>query len=363
MMVHKILTAKTQSRKEGILNRGITTLLLASLLFLLWSCKGGEKIPDVSNIKIELQSQRLDKDLAALDTNKLPQGLQSLKAKYPDFLDFYLDTLMGFGIMGNYADSSKAIQLGLKGFLSQRDYRGVFDTVAVHFPDTKKEEAALINGFQFMKYYYPDYKVPRIIYVVSGLANWGAFTVGSNTLGIGLDMFLGPAYPFYKSVDLPDYMGKHFTPNYIPVAAFSAIYQDQHPFYAENRSLLDMMVQKGKQQYFVWKMLPYTPDSIRLAYTQKQMDWCQNNEAEVYNFFIKENLFYSKDWERVLRYVNEGPNSTGMPGQSPGNIGSWLGLQIVKAYMKQHPEMTLQQLLALNIEPQQFLEQSRYKPK
>jgi hypothetical protein len=362
-MIDKVLTAKSQNHKEGVLNKYKLALGLTILPFLLWSCGGSEKIPDVKNIKIELQSQRLDKDLAALDTNKLPQELLTLKAKYPDFLDFYLDTLMGFGIMGNYADTSKAIQLGLRGFLSQKDYRGVFDTVAVHFPDTKDEETALIDGFRFMKYYYPGYKVPKIIYVVSGLANWGAFTIGSNTLGIGLDMFLGPSYPFYKSVDLPDYMGKHFTPNYIPVAAFSAIYQDEHPFYAENRSLLDMIIQKGKQQYFVSKILPYTPDSVRFAYTQKQIEWCQNNEAEVYNFFIRENLFYSKDWERVLRYVNEGPNSTGMPGQSPGNIGSWLGMQIVKAYMKQHPETSLQQLLSLNIEPQLFLEQSKYKPK
>ena len=362
-MAYKVLTAKAQRRKEN--HKGIAALLLASLLFsfLLWSCNGGEKVPDVKNTSIDLQSQRLDRDLVELDTNKLPQGLQTLKAKYPDFLDFYLDTLMGFGIMGNYADSSKAIQLGLRGFLGQKDYRGVFDTVAVHFPDTKKEEEALKDGFRFMKYYYPNYKVPKIIYIVSGLANWAAFTVGSNTLGIGLDMFLGPTYPFYKSVELPDYMGKHFTPAYIPVAAFSAIYQDAHPFSQENKSLLDMMIQKGKQQYFVWKMLPYIQDSVRLAYTQKQMDWCNNNEAEVYNFFIRENLFYSKDWERVLRYVNEGPYSTGMPSQSPGNIGSWLGLQMVRAYMKQHPEMTLQQLLAQNIEPQLFLEQSKYKPR
>lgn len=362
---------KRKARKGSAVRKGDTCFLFNNVSYvmavaticMLFSCNGGEKIPDVKGIKVELETQRLDKDLAALDTNKVAEGLQTLKAKYPDFLDFYLDTLMGFGIRGNYADTSQAIQLGLRGFLTQRDYRGVFDSVAKHFPDTKKEEEELANGFQFMKYYYPNYKVPKVVYVVSGLANWGAFTIGGTTLGIGLDMFLGASYPFYKSVDLPDYMGKHFSPEYIPVAAFGAIYEDAHPFVAENRNMLDMMIQRGKEQYFVSKMLPHTPDSLRLAYTQKQMDWCQKNETEVYNFFIRENLFYSKDWQRVLRYVNEGPNSTGMPPQSPGNIGSWLGLQIVRAYMKQHPDMTLPQLLALHIEPQVFLEGSKYKPK
>ena len=349
--------------RGGVGVRRLFIGLVILLPFLLGSCGGGEKIPDVSNIQVEIQSRRLDRDLAALDTNKLVEGLRTLKGKYPDFLDFYLDTLMGFGVKGNYADTSQAIQLGLRGFLTQKDYKGVFDTVAKHFPDTKKEEAALVKGFQFMKYYYPDYRVPKVVYLVTGLANWGAFTFGSGTVGIGLDMFLGANYPFYKSVDLPDYMGRHFSPAYMPVAVFSAIYQDRYPFVMESRNLLDMIIQKGKEQYFVSKMLPYAPDSVRLAYTQKQIDWCKHNEAEVYNFFIRENLFYSKDWQRILRYVNEGPNSTGMPPQSPGNIGSWLGLQIVRSYMQKHPEMTLPQLLSQHEEPQVFLEESKYKPR
>ena len=142
--------------RGGVGVRRLFIGLVILLPFLLGSCGGGEKIPDVSNIQVEIQSRRLDRDLAALDTNKLVEGLRTLKGKYPDFLDFYLDTLMGFGVKGNYADTSQAIQLGLRGFLTQKDYKGVFDTVAKHFPDTKKEEAALVKGFQFMKYYYPD---------------------------------------------------------------------------------------------------------------------------------------------------------------------------------------------------------------
>jgi len=38
-----------------------------------------------------------------------------------------------------------------------------------------------------------------------------------------------------------------------------------------------------------------------------------------------------------------------------------MGWQIVKVYMKKHPEMTLKQLLALD-NAQEVLEQSGYKP-
>lgn len=337
--------------------------LLALPVLFLFSCNSGEKIPDVSAIKVDLQTQRFDRDLAALDTNQLPAGVVQLRQKYPDFLDFYLDTLMGFNIHGNYSDTAKGMIFGLRGFLTHKDYRGVFDTVAVHYPDTKTVDAALTSGFRFMKYYYPNYQVPRIIYLVSGLNNWGAFTDGDNIIGVGLDMFLGGSYPFYAAVGLPDYLTEHLTPQYIPVAVFSAVYQSKHPFEMDNKALLEMMLERGRQQYFLHHILPRTADSTLFGYTQKQLDWCHDNEGETYNFFIKQNLLYDKEFQKVARYVNDGPNSTGMPAQSPGNIGTWVGYQIVSSYMQRHKDVTLQQLMAQQIDAERFLVESRYKPK
>src|SRR4051812_11880915 len=87
-------------------------------LFLLGfgSCKNHNDAPDVSDVKISLNTRRLDMDLAALDTNNLAQGLQTLKGKYPDFLDFYLDTVMGFSIEGRYADTVQGVRSGLRTF-------------------------------------------------------------------------------------------------------------------------------------------------------------------------------------------------------------------------------------------------------
>jgi hypothetical protein len=66
--------------------------------------------------------------------------------------------------------------------------------------------------------------------------------------------------------------------------------------------------------------------------------------------------------QKILRYVNEGPNSAGLP-ESPGNVGTWLGWQIVKAYAAQNPKMTLEQIINDKQEAQQFLLLSKYKPK
>ena len=238
----------------------------------------------------------------------------------------------------------------------------MFDTVARHSPDTKDIDEQLTSGFQYLKHYIPSTKEPKIIYMVSWLNNWAAITY-ENIVGIGLDMFLGPEYPYYRSKGIPDFMNLQLKKEYIPVAVFRSIYQDKVPFMMDNRTLLDMMIQRGKELYFLDKVLPFVPEHVRYAYTPGQLEWCRNNETEVYNFFIQQKMLYDNNWQKILRYVSDGPTSAGMPGESPGNVGSWIGLRIVQAYMAENPKVTLEQLMAKNMDAQRFLLESKYKPK
>lgn len=343
------------------LKQYIAVLGFLSIAGSFAACNNGKKAPDVSNIKVTLETRRLDRDLFQLDTNNISAGLQQLQKKYPDFLSFYLDTLMAFNIHGNFSDTTSAIRDGLKTFLSFKDYRGLFDTVNKHFPDTKMIDEQLTKGFQYLKYYYPKYNVPKVVYFTSALNNWSAITY-DNIVGVGLDMYLGPQYPFYSSVGIPAYATAHFLPEYASVNVMAAVYYDMHPFVIDGRNLLDLMIQRGKQEYFVEKVLPFAEDSVRFGFSKAQLSWAEANEADVYNFFLKENLFYETNLQKIVRYVNDAPSATGMPPQSPGNIGSWLGYRIVKAYMEQHPEMTMQQLFEIK-DAQRILQESKYKPK
>lgn len=339
-----------------------TYLRVLVCVLILSSCGGSdERQPDVSQVKVTLQTKRLDRDLLKLDTNNLAAGLPVLQQEYPDFLNFYLDTIKGLGINGNFSDTNKAITEGLRSFLTYKDYRELFDTIEKHYPDMTGVEQDLVKGFRYLKFYYPKYEVPQIVYFNSFLSNWAVVSYG-NVLGIGLDMFLGPRYPFYASVGQPDYMYINFRPQSIAPSVFSTIYLDFHPFLDEERTLLDMMIQKGKQQYFVSKMLPFVSLEDRIGYTTAQLEWCRKNEAMIYNFFLSNNLMFEKNWSKMRRFVVYGPNTSGMPPESPGNIGTWLGLQIVRSFAAEHPEMSPEQIFSLE-NAEQFLRQSKYKPK
>ncbi len=341
-------------------------ILVLIFLFLisgfLSSCGSGGSAPDVSDEKIKLSSQRFDQEIAALDTNNLEGGLHSLQERYPEFLDFWMDELMQFGTQGNYSNSSPAVKNYLRVFLTHHDFRGLFDTVAKHFPDTKKIDADLVKGFQYYRHYFPQSGVPRVVYFVSGLNNWSAVTVDTSILGIGLDMYLGAGYPFYKSVGVPEYMAAQLEPEYIPVNSFRAIYQNNHPFVPEGKNLLELMIERGKEQYFLSMILPFVPEAIRLGFSEAQWKWSQQNEGLAYNYLLRQNFLYEKNWAKIMRYVQDGPQATGMPEGSPGNIGTFLGMQIVKGYMEQHPKTSMAELFALQ-DAQAVLQGANYKPR
>jgi hypothetical protein len=332
-------------------------------LTLLSACNNGqESQPDVSGIKVSINSRRLDLDLRNIDTTHIAAGLQQIAPKYTDFIDFYLDTLMGFGINQHYNDTVIGIRRNLHTFLTHKDFRGVFDTTAKHFPDVKSQDIALEKGFKYMKHYFPEYKIPKIIYFVTGLRNWSAITYGDDIIGVGLDMALGADYPNYSRVEIPDYVSRNLVPESIPVNVFKSVYNLQQPFITENKTLLDMMIQKGKEQYFLSKIIPFVPDALRLGFTTAQLDWCKENEAGIYNFLVKGQLLYDTNWQKILRYVTDGPSSAGMSPESPGNVGTWLGWKIIQSYMNQHPETTMEQLLILE-DAQKLLQDAHYKPR
>src|ERR1700733_7337763 len=122
--------------------------LLPVFIFFSSCNNSGEQTPDVSNIKVNLQTSRFDLDLYAIDTNHIGEGLQKLLIKYPDFLNYFLDTLMAYGIHRNFSDTSLGVR-ELDTFLTYKDYVNLEDTIKKHYPANKDIDNELSDGFRF----------------------------------------------------------------------------------------------------------------------------------------------------------------------------------------------------------------------
>ena len=92
------------------------------------------------------------------------------------------------------------------------------------------------------------------------------------------------------------------------------------------------------------------------------MKWVQDNELEIWSFFIDQNLMYESKIGKINKYINDSPNAPGMPQEAPGKTANYIGYKIIEAYMDKYTDKEITDLLQAT-DLQVILDESKYKPK
>ncbi len=333
-------------------------LIIITCIFILFSCNNGEKTPDVSKIKINLKTQRFEKDLFTLDTINFPVHLEQLIAKYPSFGENFLSTILG-------ADpkwTNDSVASYVKGFINA--YKNVYDSSELMFKEFYTYETEIKKGLQFVKNYFPNYKLPEKIITYIGPIDGFGDILSDDALIVGLHLHLGKNYPLYKSElvqqTYPAYISNHFEPDFIAVNSIKNIVLDLFPEKMEDKSLVQQMVEKGKRLYVISKLLPYTDEYKLISYTNEQLKDSYNHEKNIWNLFVQNNLLQTIDINVIKNYIGESPKTQELGEASPGNIGSFAGWQIVKKYMRQNSKISLEKLMATDNDI--IFQDAKYKP-
>ena len=333
----------------------IYLIFLCVLTF--FSCKQAGK-PDVSGINLTIKIERFDRDLFAGIKNGIPETDLLLRKKYPVFYDDYVHRMVG-----NPDYSSAEILNTLYKDKAYRDLNHDADSV---FREMRPVEEKLTQAFKYIKFYYPQVKVPKFISFVSGFAV--QTPIGDDYMGIGLDMFLGKNSRFYRSIvkSVPLYLSARFTPEYIvPRITETFAREELFPQKDENHSMLSKMVENGKILYFMDQVLDdQVPDAVKIGYTDKQLAWCKTYEGDIWAYFMENNLLFETDFQKIQMYLSEAPFTPGLgeKNESAPKLGIWIGWQMVRKYMKENPKVTLQELMAEQ-DAQKILNSAKYKPK
>jgi len=335
---------------------GLPAFTIFYFLFsIFFSCKSHR--PDIANVKVDLIVQRFEKDLFSLDPSQNNSGIENLIARYGDFFFFYFND---YRLWQMKNDSGEAWKDSVIAFANDPVLLALYDSVEKKYADFAPYEDDLTLSLRYFKYYFPEITVPRLITVINSPAR-GAFTYGDSTLCIALDDYMGPRFSYYKFQDIPNYLLWRFRPEYIVPNSLQVLETHYFPFDPTGKKLLDAIVYNGKLIYLKSKLMPDAPDSLITSFREKDLKWCEDNEKEIWKFFIDKSLLYSQDPLEYLKYVNDGPNTSGMPPEAPGNVGSWVGWRIVSKYMMQHPETSVKQLMEEQ-DAQKILTESKYKP-
>ena len=325
---------------------------------LLFSCNSAEKAPDVSAIKVDLTTQRFEKELFVLDTANFTPALDALQAKYPSFGENFLTTILNCDPKW----SADTTAFYVRGFINA--YKLVYDTAQIVFKDFSVYEKDIRQGLQFLQHYFPNYKAPhKIITYIGPLDGYGDILT-DDAIIVGLQHHLGKNYSLYHSAIVqetyPDYISNRFEPDYIGVNCMKNIVLDMFPENMEEKPLVQQMVEKGKRLYILSKLLPTTDEYKLIGYSKVQMADVYSHESSVWNLFVQNNLLQTIDNNIIKNYINEGPKTPELGEASPGNIGSFAGWQIVKKYMGKNPKVTLAQLMGTSAET--IFTEAKYKP-
>jgi hypothetical protein len=326
------------------------------LCFLFFASCKQKNTPDVSHITINIETARFENDFFSIDTNRISQQLTMLQKKYGTFLNDYLYNILA---IPPYEDSLIA---NIKLFIST--YKPVYDTVKKQFPSFATQQKEIKKALQFLKYYFPEYSLPtHIITFVGPLEGYGNVLTNEG-FAVGLQLYLGATNSLYESEYFqqiyPYYKRRRFEPAYIPINCMQNVITDLYPEQKVN-TLIEQMIEQGKRMYILDFVLPETPDTLKTGYTQQQLKYCKQYEAAIWNFFIQNNLLYETDPFLLRDYITDGPKTLALGEDAPGNIGLYIGWQIVKKWMSIQKNPTLQMLIQTPAKT--IFEEAKYKPR
>lgn len=335
------------------------TCLFFLTVLLFSSCGNKKGIPDVSKIKINIPVERFDQSFFSIDTNDIRGGLRNVQQKHPDFYFDFMQEILG--VSGS--DTSLKTILVTKEFL--RGYLPIYDSLQLIYNKTDRLQKELENGFQFVKYYFPDYKTGKAILFVGPFDAPGIASTHSG-IAIGLQQYAGKDFSVYQSIPgqeiFPLYISRRFSKEYIAANCIKAVAQDIFPDQSGGKPLIEQMIEKGKQWFLLDKFLPATPDSIKTGYTQLQLDWCKENEGLIWSAIVKNEDLNSLNPTVIQTYIGEGPFTQGFSQEySPGNLGQWIGWQIVKKFVSKNSDMKPEDVM--KTDARTILEEAKYKPK
>lgn len=307
---------------------------------LLFSCAETDRTEaEIAKIPVDLKIARFDRDFA----NAEPEDIPKLKSTYP-----YL-------FPSQFPDS---VWIAKKQDTIQQELLG---EVARVFGNFDREEQELTSLFQHIKYYFPKYKIPKVVTLTTEVQYDNRVVLADSLLLLGLDNYLGADHHFYRSISR--YIAQGLDKDFLTADVVSAFSKGLNR-YPRNRTFLSRMLYFGKELYLKDVLIPAATDVQKIGYTQEQWDWIRANEEPIWRFFVENELLYSTDSELDRRFLDPGPFSKfglELDNESPGRAGRYMGWQIIRAFMDKNPNITLVELLDLPAD--ELFKKANYKPK
>ena len=310
----------------------IFIILIISILF--WSCSNRKTSKDAA------QSYELIR-FESIFFDAHPDSLAEVEKHFP----YFFPKSYPFSVWVNRRTDS--LQLAL--------YE---QTKSISNSDIQDQLTPFMEGLPRV---FDNARVPKkLITITSDVDYNNKVIINDSMVLIAIDNFLGVNHHMYEGIAL--YLRQQMELKHLS-KELAESFANNRITLPKDRTFLAQLIYSGKIQFLKQSILSdYSEDKI-LGYTPDQLAWAMTNEKEIWNFFVSKELLYSTDPELIKRFISPAPFSKfylNIDVDSPGQIGQWLGLQIVKAYQMKERKSIAQ---LLNTPYRELFEKSKYKPR
>jgi gliding motility-associated lipoprotein GldB len=299
---------------------------------------------DENSLEKEIAAIPLDVNVVRFDQvflNATPSDLPKLKETYPLFFPSSIPDSTWVYTMRDplQKELKQEIDVIFEDFAPvQRDIKSVLQHIQFYFPQYEKSKVFAVTT--------EDFRKKIILY--------------QDMILVALNTYLGADHRYYEGIQ--SYIVQSFEKEMIPVDIASEFAYMQIRL-SRDRSFLSKMIFHGKAQYIKSLLVPKASVAMQFGYTERQVNWAAENEAQIWTHFIEKEMLYSTDNKLDARFLNLAPFSKfylELDSESPGGIGRYIGYRIVDAYMKNN-DVSLQELIEKSTE--EIFNNSKYKPK
>lgn len=310
------------------------------------------KIPVPEN-EISVDIERLDQAWFEMSAVGFRNANPQWKAAYGELYKRYIEDVLQLG-----KENDSNLFVYIRQFTTDPNMLEVHAEVQKQYPDLSDLEAELSDAWAYYQYYFPDRNIPKHLSFIGGFNTPAALT--QEAIGIGLEMFLGRSCDFYEYLQLPLYIRERMTKEHVVPTVMHGWIGSEFPLDNLSPTLLEAIIAEGKVLYALDAVLPFTPDHLKIRYSQEQLAWAEAHQEYVWAHFIDKNILFSTNSIEIQKFTGDGPFNPDLVKESPPRMGHFIGWQIVRAFMKRQDKINLPRLMSLNAET--ILTESKYKP-
>ena len=305
------------------------------------SCKNDPLDVDVSKVEVNLNFINADSMLYNSTDSRRILLNRNFKQSFPDLYLFTFEK--GLKIRTN-VDTMYVNQLTI--FYKDPYIKELEIELQRNFKTLSSEKQEIKDAMKHLKFHFKKMNSPKNVVFFNSLFSYN--TLATNTdIGVGLEWYLGPEHKLIKKSSIQglyDYMKASMDRKYlVRDVVYQWVYAQIHA--PTDAKFAEDMVSWGKLLYCIEAALPEKDKAIILRYSPEKMKWAEENEKNIWKYFVEQKLLFKSDELLKLGYFNEAPFTKGLPKESPDRLGQYIGWKMVRNYMEQNPDLPLEKLL------------------